>query len=198
MKINSREAKELLEKERINQKNDAWIGHSICVGNAAGRIAEALNNKGINIDTDKVITLGYLHDIGKNNGESEGHGMRGYEYLKEKGYDDEYCNICLTHSYLNNDPLCTAGGIPEDNSFKTEFIKNHEYTLEEKLINLCDLLCTQKVLTLDKRIIDIIIRRGAYSNTQYHIKETCKLKGYFDGLLGYNLYELFPEIKNNL
>ena len=38
MKINSKEAKELLEKERINQKNDAWIGHSICVGNAAGRI----------------------------------------------------------------------------------------------------------------------------------------------------------------
>lgn len=46
--------------------------------------------------------------------------------------------------------------------------------------------------------IDIMIRRGAYTNTQYHIKETYKLKEYFDRLLGYNLYDLFPEIKDNL
>lgn len=29
--------------------------------------------------------------------------------IEERGYDDEYCNICLTHSYLNNDIVCTAG-----------------------------------------------------------------------------------------
>lgn len=29
-------------------------------------------------------------------------------------------------------------------------------------------------------------------------KETYKLKKYFDELLGYNLYDLFPEIKDNL
>ena len=33
---------------------------------------------------------------------------------------------------------------------------------------------------------------------EYHIKETYKLKEYFDNLLGYNLYDLFPEIKDNL
>ncbi len=72
--------------------------------------------------------------------------------------------------------------------------------MEEKLINLCDLMCPQggKVFTIDKRLIDIMIRRGAYSNTQYHVKETYKLKEYFDNLLGYNLYDLFPEIKDNL
>lgn len=57
---------------------------------------------------------------------------------------------------------------------------------------------TTKILTIDKRLIDIITRRGAYSNTQYHIQETYKLKEYFDSLLGYNLYNLFPEIKENL
>ena len=56
----------------------------------------------------------------------------------------------------------------------------------------------KKILTIDKRLIDIITRRGAYSNTQYHIQETYKLKEYFDSLLGYNLYNLFPEIKENL
>ena len=200
MKLNSKEERELLEKERPKQKDDRWIGHSICVGDSAGRIAKALQDKGIDVDVDKAITLGYLHDIGKYNGESAGHVMRGYEYLKEKGYDDEYCNICLTHSYLNNDTLCTAGGIPGDMPFRTEFIKNHEYTIEEKIINLCDLMCPQSgiVYTIDKRLIDIMIRRGAYSNTQYHIKETYKLKEYFDNLLGYNLYDLFHEIKENL
>ena len=128
--------------------------------------------------------------------------MRGYEYLKNKGYDDKYANICLTHSYLNNDIVCTAGGVPnpKDNPFLTKFIKNHEYTIEEKLINLCDLMCPQgnKIFTIDKRLIDIMIRRGAYSNSQYHIQETYKLKEYFDNLLGYNLYDLFPKIKENL
>ena len=135
MRLTSKEARELLEQERNNSKDDRWIDHCICVGDSAGIIANALNEKDINVDVDKAITLGYLHDIGKYNGESHGHVMRGYEYLKSKGYDDEYCNICLTHSYLNNDIYCTAGGIPSDNSFKKEFIKNHEYTIYEKIIN---------------------------------------------------------------
>lgn len=122
--------------------------------------------------------------------------------MKEKGYDEEYCNICLTHSYLNNDIICTAGGVPDpnENLFLTEFIKNHKYTIEEKIINLCDLMCSKggKIYTIDKRLIDIMIRRGAYENTQYHIKETYKLKQYIDEQLGFNVYDLFPSIKENL
>ena len=30
------------------------------------------------------------------------------------------------------------------------------------------------------------------------VKKTYKLKEYFDNLLGYNLYDLFPKIKENL
>ncbi len=99
---------------------------------------------------------------------------------------------------MNNDVICTAAGIPSDIPFRTEFIKNHKYTIYEKIINLCDLMCTSVVMTIDKRLITVMIRRGAYENTQYHIKETYKLKEYFDNLLGYNLYDLFPEIKDNL
>ena len=202
MKITSKEARSLLEIERKTSQDDRWIEHCLSVGDSAGKIAKALNENGYNVDIDKTITLGYLHDIGKYNGESHGHVMRGYNYLKDKGYDEEYCDICLTHSYLNNDIICTAGGVPnpEDNPFLTEFIKKHEYSIEEKIINLCDLMCPQggKICTIDKRLIDLIIRKGAYSNTQYHIKETYKLKEYFDKLLGYNLYDLFPEIKEDL
>lgn len=202
MKLTSKEALEMLQVLKTQTKDDRWINHCICVGNSAGIIAKAIKNKGINVDVDKTITLGYIHDIGKHNNKNHGHAIEGYNYLKEKGYDEEYCNICLTHSYLNNDMLCTAGGIPnlKENSLLAEFIKNHQYTLEEKIINLCDLMWPQgnKVCTVDKRLIDIILRKGAYSNTQYHIKETYKLKNYFDELLGYNVYDLFPEIKSNL
>ena len=59
-------------------------------------------------------------------------------------------------------------------------------------------MCTDTIMTVDKRLIDLIIRKGVHENTQYHIKETYKLKEYFDNLLGYNLYDLFPEIKENL
>ena len=99
MKLMSEEARILSENERKNTNNQRWIDHCVAVGNAAGRIAQALCEIVINVDIDKTITLGYLHDIGKYNGESFGHVMRGYEYLKNKGYDDEYANICLTHSY---------------------------------------------------------------------------------------------------
>lgn len=198
MKLTSKEAKNILENARINFEDQRWIDHSLRVGEAAGRIASALKKNNIEVDPEKAETLGYVHDIGKMVSPSSGHVIRGYEYMKEQGYDNEYCNICLTHSYLNNDIMCTAGGIPDDIPFRTKFIKNHQYTIEEKIINLCDLMCTTKIYSIDKRLIDIMIRRGAYSNTQYHIKETYKLKEYFDNLLGYNLYDLFPEIKDNL
>ena len=193
MKMDSNTALELLKEAEKITTSKGWIKHSICVGDAAGVIANALN-----LDVDKAKTLGYIHDIGKRTGDFKNHVMNGYEFLKEKGYSDEYCNVCLTHSYLNNDYTCTAAGIPKDIPFRTEFIKNHEYTIYEKIINLCDLMCTKCVNTIDKRLIDVIIRRGAYENTQYHAKETYKLKKYFDDLLGYNIYNLFPEIKNNL
>lgn len=193
MKLTSEKALQMLEEAKGKTKDDGWIYHSICVGNSAAKIAEALH-----LDTELAKTLGYIHDIGKSVGPFSEHVMNGYHYLKELGYDEKYCNICLTHSYLNNDFLCTAGGIPSDIPFRTEFIKNHEYTIYEKIINLCDLMCTSKVNTVDKRLIDIMLRRGAYSNTQYHVQETYKLKAYFDELLGYNLYDLFPEIKDNL
>lgn len=59
-------------------------------------------------------------------------------------------------------------------------------------------MCTEKIMTIDKRMIDLLLRHGVFAKTHYHIEETCKLKDFFDKQLGYNLYNLFPEIKNNL
>lgn len=191
LKLTSKKALEMLESSRGKTPHDGWIDHSICVGNAAGVIAKALN-----LDEEKAKTLGYIHDIGKLI-RFQNHVIEGYKYLKELGYDEEYCNVCLTHSYLNNDVNCTQGN-PTNIPFRTEFIKNHEYTIYEKIINLCDLMCMKKVVTMEKRLIDVISRRPQHNNIVYHVKEVLKLKKYFDDLLGHNLYDLFPEIKENL
>lgn len=206
MKLNSKEARELLEKERESQKDDRWIRHSICVGDSAGRIAKALQDKGIDVDVDKAITLGYIHDIGKKFNEHGGvfpHAINGYNYIKELEYDEEYAGICIKHSFLNNDIDCISND--RDETDKTNpnynFVKDYissKYTIEEKIINLCDLMCTTKILTVEKRMIDLLLRHGVFEKTHYHIEETMKLKEYFDNLLGFNLYDLFPEIKENL
>lgn len=192
MKLTSEEALNMLENARGKTASDGWIDHSICVGNTAGTIARQLG-----LDIEKAKTLGYIHDIGKSVGEFSNHVLNGYKYMKNLGYDDEYANICLTHSYLNNDYMCVAGGIPDDVPFRTEFIKTHQYTMYEKIINLCDLMCLKNPITLEKRLIDLIVRYGVHENTVYHIKEAQKLKKYFDDILGYNVYELFPNIVEN-
>lgn len=199
MKLTRSEAIKLLNESKGMAENDNWIKHSICVGDTAAKIAEE-----IGLDKEKAMVLGYIHDIGKRNGygiEIAPHDMDGYEYIKGLGYDEEYANICLTHSYLNNDINCIAGGIPNVNGYKydfrKQFIENHEYTIYEKLINLSDLMCTTETLTLEKRLIDLITRKGVHENTIYHIKEAQKLKAEIDGMLGHNIYELFSDILYN-
>ena len=58
-------------------------------------------------------------------------------------------------------------------------------------------MCTTKNLTLEKRLIDIMVRRGTHDNTVYFIKEAQKLKTEIDDMLGFNVYKLFPNVTNN-
>jgi len=197
MKLNSNEAYRILMKAK--EKSDGgYIEHSLVVGEAASRIAQELN-----LDVDKARTLGYIHDIGKRYGfPFDLHDIQGYEYLIDLSIDEEYANICLTHSYLNNDIDCVAGGYINPDSYKynfrKEFIKNHEYTVYEKIINLCDLMCTNAFLTLDERLVDLITRKGAHKNTQYHVIEAVKLKEEIEQELGESIYSLFPEIVDRI
>lgn len=58
-------------------------------------------------------------------------------------------------------------------------------------------MCKRVNLTLEKRLIDLIIRKGVHENTIYHITEAQKLKREIDDMLGFNVYKLFPEILDN-
>ena len=194
--MTSSDTLELLEKLEENMENKSgennshWFLHSKCVGDSAAIIAEHLG-----LDIDKARVLGYIHDIGVPLGEYIDHVMNGYNYIKELGFGEEYANICLTHSFLNNDVNCTAGGIPRKNPFLEEFIKNHEYNIYEKIINLCDLMCTSENITVEERLEDLKARKGIHENTAYHENETMKLKELFDNLIGFDIYCLFWKTK---
>lgn len=45
MEMNSSEALKMLNNARGKTSHDGWINHSICVGNTAEKIAQALNKK---------------------------------------------------------------------------------------------------------------------------------------------------------
>ena len=70
MKLTSNQALQILESYRGVTQSDRWIDHCICVGDTAGKIAKALTKKGYEVEVDKAITLGYVHDIGKYTGKS--------------------------------------------------------------------------------------------------------------------------------
>ena len=55
-------------------------------------------------------------------------------------------------------------------------------------------MCIFDTMTMEKRLIDLLTRKGVHENSHYHLVEALKLKDKFDNLLGYNLYDLFPDI----
>ena len=173
MKLNSKEALNLLNSCRGMAKDDDWIMHSICVGDVAGNIA-----KNLNLNEDYAKTLGYIHDIGKRFGwnNNEGvlpHAINGYNYLKSLNYDDNYAEICIKHSFLNNDINCLANDRDYTDSSNKDFkfvkeIVQKKYSAYDKIINLCDLMSTTEINTVEKRLIDLLIRHVIYKNTHYH------------------------------
>lgn len=190
MELSKKKLLELIEEDLKNPINAGWITHGKCVGETAAVIAKALG-----LDVEFAETLGMLHDIGKRGTkEVTFHDILGYEYIRNLGYDERYASVCLTHSYLNNDDTCVAGGYLPENAFRTEYVKNHPYTEYEKIINLCDLMCSTRRMTVEARMIDLLSRKGIHENSAYHLKETLKLKAYFDAKITGGVYHLFPDL----
>lgn len=200
MKLASTKAHELLLEDVVNNENDLekpenrWVKHCLYVGIAAGRIAKKLV-----LDEDYAIALGYIHDIGRKISHPN-HVIEGYKYMIEKGYNEE-ARSCLTHSFIDNNILYTAGGGP-DNKEKYDFINDYlhsvDLTLYDNIIQLCDLFCLETgFTTIERRLLDITQRKGVFSNSELHFTKTLELKERLEKLMGYSLYDLFPEISRD-
>ena len=183
------EAEKLLNE--AEQRNPgAWVSHSKTVAFCAKAIAERCNN----IDSDTAYVFAVLHDIGRREGVTDmRHIIDGNNFMTSFGYDD-CARICLTHSFpykdirsYNGQNDCTA----EETEFIKSFLENTEYDDYDKLIQLCDALALPDGATyIEKRLVDVVMRRGFNNLTIPKWKSFFGLKEYFDKKTGTDIYKL--------
>lgn len=192
------EAKILLsEAEKLNP--GPWIGHSTTTAFCAKAIAE----KCCNLNSDTAYIFGLLHDIGRRNGVTDmRHILDGYFFMISLGYDD-CARISLTHSFpykdiksYNGQNDCTT----EETEFISDFLMKTDYDDYDKLIQLCDALSFPSGATyIEKRLVDVVLRRGFNDLTIPKWKAFLDLKEYFDKITGTDIYKLIGvanEIQN--
>ncbi len=186
------EAYALLTEGLENPESLGYVTHCRYVGRLAGMIAGELG-----LDPEYAEVLGTLHDIGRKL-EPARHVYAGYVHLRERGYPD-YADICLTHSYLMNDIDCTAGRTyPRDREefpFLERFVREHQNTPYDEIIQVCDLLCTSAGgLTLEQRLQDIESRKGRHAKSQYHYEMAKAQKERIEAQLGHSIYDFYPQL----
>ena len=169
-----------------------WEEHSRHVAEAAQYIAGACGE----LEQEKAYVCGLLHDIGRRNGISAmRHAVDGYDYLMSKGWD-EPARICLTHSFPL--PRVDAFMGPHDIASADERLVADVLSTPmddyDRLIQLCDgLAWDEGVCLMEKRLINVIRRKGVSPIQREIINARFELLEYFQKKLGRSIYSLFPE-----
>ena len=190
MKIPSVDEAESLLEEAAGMNPGPWIDHTRTAGFCAKAIAERCGD----MDPDAAYVLGLLHDIGRREGIMDmRHIYAGYLFMSSLGYDDS-ARICLTHSFpyknigaYNGQNDCSE----EETAFIRQYIDGLEYNDYDRLIQLCDAISFSYGPTyVEKRLVDVVIRRGFNDLTIPKWKAFLELKQYFDEKTGTDLYHL--------
>ena len=195
------EAEELLIWAH-KQNPGPWTAHCRVAGRAAETIAQKCG-----LDAERAYILGLLHDIGyysyrDGTGEKD-HIFAGYDLMMKKGFEN-IAKICLSHSFPSNDVREFASSYikcnEKETDFITAFLAETIYDEYDKLIQLCDSLCLpQGVVVLEKRLVEVVMRKGFGDFTLNKWGKWFSIKDYFDKMCGINIYNLFyDEIKNNV
>lgn len=178
----------LIEAEKLN--SGLWIAHNRTAGFCARAIAEKCDN----LNPEYAYVLGLLHDIGRREGVTDmKHIIDGYRFLMSKGYDNS-ARICLTHSFpykninsYNGKNDCSE----EETEFIQTFLENTEYDDYDRLIQLCDAISFPNGATfLEKRLVDVVMRRGFNDYTLQKWKAFFELKEYFDNKTQTDIYKI--------
>ena len=178
----------LQEAETMNP--GPWIGHCKATAICAKAIAEQCED----LHEETAYVFGLLHDIGRRFGVTDmKHVIDGYRFMRSLGYED-CARICLTHSFpykdihsYNGQNDCTA----EETVFITAYLKRANYDDYDRLIQLCDALAFPDGATyIEKRLVDVVLRRGFNDFTIPKWKAFLKLKEYFDNKAGQDIYKI--------
>lgn len=185
--------KELEKAEKMNP--GPWKAHSYHVGRAAEIIAEHCEN----MDSEKSVVCGLLHDIGRRTGVSAvRHIIDGYDYAISKGWDD-VARVCLTHSFPVKDIEADIGKkdiTKKQYDFIEHYLNSLEYDDYDKLIILCDALADANgFCILEKRFVDTTRRCGIYPFSVDRWNKTYEYKAHFEEMAGTSIYRLLPGIE---
>ncbi len=197
MKIPTREQAVQLLSEAEAKNPGAWVQHSMNVA----RAAELIAGQHPRLDPEAAFILGYLHDIGRQEGVTDmRHILDGYNFLSRLGYDDA-ARICLTHSFPFQDARAGSGnwdGSPEELRFVENYLAGVEYTEYDRLLQLCDALAISTGFCLiEKRLVDVALRRGVNDFTLRKWQAFLEIKKEFDQAIGRSIYSLLPGVVDN-
>ena len=121
------------------------------------------------------------------------HIYAGYLFMNSLRYEDS-ARICLTHSFPYKN-VAAYNGQNDCSEEETEYIQNYidmlEYNDYDRLIQLCDSISFPDGPTyVEKRLVDVVIRRGFNDLTIPKWKAFLELKKYFDEKTGMDIYTL--------
>lgn len=168
-----------------------WVEHNKVAAKCARRIAEKCSG----LDEEVAYSLGLLHDIGRRFGELDlQHTIQGYRYMNNEGYLDS-ARICLTHSFPYKDIRSYNGAndcSDSDSTYIKKYLSDIVYDDYDRLIQLCDAISYPTgPCYLEKRFVDVVLKKGFNDLTIVKWKELIKIKEEFDLKANCNIYALF-------
>ena len=174
--------------------------HSVVVAETARAIAE----RHPLAEPDAAYVLGLLHDIGRSAGGPQmadvRHVLDGYRLMLEQGFDD-CARICLTHSFPIKQADAFASGWDcrvQEKQFVQKYLDRTEYTLYDRLIQLCDAVALPSgPVLMEKRLVDVALRRGFNDLTIPKWQAFLALRQEFTDAVGTSIYTLLPGIVEN-
>ena len=189
--LNRIEATTLLDWAHA-QNPGPWRAHSLHVARAAGAIAEKCG-----MDGERAWVLGALHDVGRYEGvRGLHHAVAGYALLMEKG-DPGAARVCVTHSFPDGRFEHFNGRrdvSPEEEAFLRRFLAEAIPDDFDRLIQLCDAICTaQGVCLMEKRLVDVALRHGLEPGLDEKWRAFLNLRRDFERRMGVSVYSLFEE-----
>ena len=189
--LNRIEATALLDWAHA-QNPGPWRAHSLHVARAAGAIAEKCG-----MDGERAWVLGALHDVGRCEGvRGLHHAVAGYALLMEKG-DPGAARVCVTHSFPDGRLEHFNGRrdvSPEEEAFLRRFLAETIPDDFDRLIQLCDAICTaQGVCLMEKRLVDVALRHGLEPGLDEKWRAFLNLRRDFERRMGASVYSLFDE-----
>lgn len=183
------EANKLLSEAKTLNPS-LWVEHSINVAKAASLIAKETKD----LNPSVAYILGLLHDIGRKYGNN---GMR-HSIL---GYDLA-ARICISHAaFTYNDKITIVGswnGTKDEHEFMINYLNNITFDDYDKLIKLCDYLSLPSGFCLiEKRLVDMTLRRGFNDLTIPRWESTFEIKQYFENKINKSIYSILPNVIEN-